>query len=118
MRWVASLAALSVLLPAVSAQALTYREQRALQVAQAKWKRLPCGGLVVMERRALDRFATARAVGPCTIAFDRARLSSLPWALFCTTVVHEIGHLLGIGHSIDRRSVMHRSPTIYWRCAS
>lgn len=58
---------------------------------------------------------------------DRCRINitsrgrDIPWTLFCTLIVHEAGHLHGLGHSPTRTNVMYRIISYrnrYWRCGS
>jgi len=42
--------------------------------------------------------------GDCTIIYDRRQWS---WGKYCTTTIHEWGHLAGRNHSRNPRSVMY-----------
>lgn len=44
--------------------------------------------------------------GNCVIYFHDA-LRDLPWSMFCKLTIHEQGHLAGLGHSDNPRSVMY-----------
>jgi hypothetical protein len=52
--------------------------------------------------------------GTCAVVynadvFDSANFGAVAyrWPMFCTLTVHEFGHLAGLGHSTDPRSIMY-----------
>ena len=40
------------------------------------------------------------------------------WSRFCTIMVHEYGHLIGLDHSGDRGSIMFARPRVFPACAA
>jgi hypothetical protein len=105
----------------------------ATTLAERYWGATPCGGLVAVQAdqplaagmdAATDGWVTFESsLGPndlqapastytqCTISLARWQWSTPTeqagdWNMFCLTVVHELGHLLGHPHSLSPGSVM------------
>ena len=105
----------------------------AAKVAAQYWGATPCAGRIAFITRqpraagleanssawvtfasplgANDLAAPAESYSDCTIAFARWRWPTAAsmrqdWAMFCTTMVHEWGHLLGRPHDTTPGSVM------------
>jgi len=53
--------------------------------------------------------------GECRI-FLSPRFRSFPFTTRCTILTHEFGHLAGLGHSDNPRSVMYPQPALYQPC--
>ncbi|HYP48763.1 MAG TPA: matrixin family metalloprotease [Thermoleophilaceae bacterium] len=105
----------------------------AAAVAKRYWRATPCGGRIkILAKQPLaaglssdtDAWVTfGSSLGPnnlaasastftdCTISLARWQWSSRreiesDWGMFCLTVIHEMGHLLGREHSQGARGVM------------
>ncbi len=124
-----ALFALGAPLPAQASRAFNDVEESAVQVAVEYWGKAPAcvGGfgrfLVTNEEMDSSAEAAARrlygyaawnpgsATGCRILLAERAKRQG--FAAFCTTVTHEIGHLLRLDdwHSDDRADVMFEGPT-------
>ncbi len=105
----------------------------ATALAERYWGSVPCGGLITVRAYApvlpgldptTDGWATFESsLGPnelaapassytqCTVSLSRAQWPTSvvvrgDWNMFCLTVIHEFGHLLGHPHSSTPGSVM------------
>jgi hypothetical protein len=112
----------------------------AATVAQRYWGALPCNGKIKLATRrplpsalgpASDAWVTfdsslgtnnldapASSYSDCAITFARWRWPSATsmredWDLFCTTMTHELGHLLGRSHDSAPGSIMAATFTDY-----
>jgi hypothetical protein len=91
---------------------------RARAVAEVVWNH-PCGRTVPVTFQTAPIFpglGTARgaALKPaCEIVL---RSDMTEWNLLCPLVLHEMGHLAGMKHSDNLRSVMHDPPMYDERC--
>jgi hypothetical protein len=83
------------------------------QAAILKWGEIPCEGTVKIVRRHLPgpvageasfRFDDVRR-WDCEVTVDVGQLRDREQR--CAVAMHEFGHLFGLGHSTDPRSVMH-----------
>lgn len=90
------------------------------QLAQARrtalrvWGRAPCHGRFSIARAALQSHQAGQATynytgGPETYSNCAIVIATTPFSYktLCTTVTHEVGHLLGRKHSSNSRSVMY-----------
>ena len=130
---IAAVLAAMLVVPATAAAATRTPLDVAASVAAEYWGAVPCGGKVtVLARRPLARgmsrdtdawvtFSTplgannlaapASSYTDCAITFARRRWPTTAsmradWGIFCATMVHEQGHLLGRPHDETPGSVM------------
>ncbi len=92
---------------------------RAELIAVEYWNSSPCGGAVSVSWAPLDpsinatsdwwnpseAYGNPAANSNCTITFNQ--VEAFDWPMFCTVMVHEIGHLTGHQHVTDDTSVMY-----------
>jgi hypothetical protein len=88
-------------------------------IAVEYWNTSPCSGQVTVSWGELDptlnatsnwwnpieAYGNAGANSQCSIVFNQYQ--SFDWPMFCTVMVHEIGHLTGHEHVLDKSSVMY-----------
>ncbi len=88
-------------------------------IAVKYWNTSPCGGAVSVSWAPLDpsinaastwwnpvaAYGNASANTQCKITLNEVQ--DFDWPMFCTVMVHEIGHLTGQQHSTDSSSVMY-----------
>jgi hypothetical protein len=88
-------------------------------IATKYWNATPCSGVVSVSWGALDpsinassnwwnpvaAYGNAAANSRCTITLNENQ--NYDWPMFCSVMVHEIGHLVGQQHNTDRTSVMY-----------
>jgi hypothetical protein len=109
-----ALALLLVLVPLSDASA-GWRRERATAIAQIVWDH-PCDDQVELRWQPIDGIHAAWFSGPCQITF--ATEFRQDWPGFCTTMIHEYGHVAGVWHNSNPRSVMYERPLPNWRCAN
>lgn len=90
-------------------------------IAVKYWNTSPCGGVVSVSWQPMDpslngasnwwnpvaAYGNAAANSDCTITLNQNQ--EYDWPMFCSVMVHEIGHLVGQQHSTDPKSVMYPS---------
>jgi hypothetical protein len=88
-------------------------------IAVKYWGTSPCGGTVSVSWAALDpsingssnwwnpvsAYGNAGQNTQCRITLNQNQ--AFDWRMFCTVMVHEIGHLVGQQHTTDETSVMY-----------
>jgi hypothetical protein len=88
-------------------------------IATKYWNATPCSGVVGVSWSSLDpsinassnwwnpvaAYGNAAANTKCTITLNQNQ--DYDWPMFCSVMVHEIGHLLGQQHTTDPASVMY-----------
>jgi hypothetical protein len=88
-------------------------------IAVKYWGTSPCSGVVSVSWGELDpsinatstwwnpvaAYGNAAANSQCSIVFNSAQ--NYDWPMFCTVMVHEIGHLTGHQHVADPTNVMY-----------
>ena len=88
---------------------------QAAVIAAIVWGNAPECGVVQQHFATLGSGVLAQAAR-CTITYNRRRM--WPWGKFCTTTIHEWGHLTAHGHNSNPRSVMYyRFTHVDRRCA-
>jgi hypothetical protein len=88
-------------------------------IAVEYWSATPCSGQVSVSWGVLDpslnatsnwwnpteAYGNATANSQCTIVLNQYQ--RFDWPMFCSVMVHEIGHLTGHEHVLDKTSVMY-----------
>ena len=95
-------------------------------IAVKRWNQNPCGGDVSLgwSPMAWDTYANSTwdVVSPggrfvdCRVEFN-SRVD-FTWSRYCTIMVHEYGHLIGLDHSKDPDSIMFPRPKPYPGCVA
>jgi hypothetical protein len=106
--------AVLVMLTSPNAAQAGWRIDRSVAIAQAVWKP-SCGTLSLRYGVPEDAGAAAGASGwawngDCKIGVNAG--NHYEFEELCTIVVHEGGHVAGLGHSPNRRSVMYAEPLV------
>lgn len=139
-RWLVlalAIAALGLLaVPAASAAPFPSRLDFAYELAVAYWGQgpstcsavdrqvVPHGSLGSLETEPIAGLATqvspeaAAGSAECILWIDRSYAQPVVFSGLCALMFHEVGHLLGMGHSADPASVMNEKPAIPPVCAA
>jgi hypothetical protein len=94
-------------------------------IAVKHWHQDPCGGDVSIgwSPMAWDTYANStwsvtsggRWID-CRVEFNSRVTFS--WSRYCTIMVHEYGHLIGLDHSSNPKSIMFARPRVFRGCAA
>lgn len=85
---------------------------------------VPHGSLGSLETKLIAGLATqvppetAPGSVDCILWIDRSYAQPVLFSGLCALMIHEVGHLLGMGHSADPASVMNEKPAIPPICAA
>lgn len=89
-----------------------WRVDRATAIAERVWGVCP-GTLQIRFETPDDAWGDAHGwawQGDCTVRIN-SWMGATYWEPFCTTVLHETGHVAGLGHSDNPKSVMRANAT-------
>jgi hypothetical protein len=92
-----------------------WKRERAVAIAEIVWNH-PCDGEVELRWIHFDDIHPGWYSGPCQITYNTAFRQD--WWGFCTTTLHEYGHVAGVGHTTNQRSIMYERPPFDKRCAN
>jgi hypothetical protein len=92
-----------------------WKRDRATAIAQIVWDH-PCDDQVQLRWIHFDDIHPAWFSGPCQITYNTAFRQD--WLGFCTATLHEYGHVAGVQHNLNPRSIMYERPVLNWRCAN
>lgn len=92
-----------------------WRRERATAIAQIVWNH-PCNDQVKLAWVPLGGTYLGWNDAPCSIKM--ATEFHTDWPSFCTAIIHEYGHVAGVWHNTNIRSVMYERPLPDERCAA